>query len=128
VIAVSETLGAVVASVVVAMLGTLLAYVLVRTARSMTFHFLGGIVSSRWLTWLGVVISVVGVVDLIWMQVSGVSHLVPNGDAAVVRWELATEPLMLIALGVLVIVAAQILNAIQLWQLVEEIEADPLHE
>jgi len=127
VIAVSETLVAVVASVVLAVFVTLLAYVLVRIGKSMTFHF-GGIVSSRWLTLLGVLIAVVGIVDLIWTQASGVSHLVPIGDRVALRWEMATEPLMLIALGVLVSVAAQILNAIQVRQLVEGIEAGPLEE
>ena len=65
--------------------------------------------AARWFTWSGVLIIVVGAIDLIWTQVS-----IPTlgGNDAFSRWQVATGGIFVIGLGVLIIVAAQILDAI----------------
>ncbi len=65
--------------------------------------------AARWFTWSGFLIIVVGFVDLIWTQVS-----LPTigDDDAFSRWQVATGAIFLIALGVLIIVAAQILDTL----------------
>ncbi|MDP9335460.1 MAG: hypothetical protein M3Q30_19435 [Actinomycetota bacterium] len=64
--------------------------------------------TARTYSWTGLFIIVVGIVDLIWTQVS---H--PNliADEASYRWQVATMPIEVIALGILICVAAQILAA-----------------
>ena len=65
----------------------------------------------RWLTGLGIALAIVGVVDLIWTQADFPGR--PYTDSAVFRWRYATYPLMLIALGLLVVAAGQILRAVE---------------
>jgi hypothetical protein len=125
-IAVSVIVVAAVSSLVIALLLGLFAYISVGLVRLIRRH-LGGTVSSRWTTWVGLTIAVVGVIALVWTQVQSPlpTHF---GFSAVERWETAVEPLVVIGIGVLVSVAAQILSAIQVRQLVEAIEAGPLSE
>lgn len=66
---------------------------------------------TAWLTGIGAVIAMAGIVDLIWTQVS--LHPPHVLDTAQYRWQLATEDLVVIALGLLVSTAAQILQALQ---------------
>jgi len=70
------------------------------------------VLEARWLVLIGLIIVVLGIVDLIWTQVSlfpgGTPHL-PTGY----RWEIATGPIELIGVGVLIIVGAQIIVAVQ---------------
>ncbi len=65
--------------------------------------------AARWFTWSGVLIIVIGIVDLIWTQVS-----LPTigGEDAFSRWQVATGALFLVGLGVLIVVAAQILDVV----------------
>jgi hypothetical protein len=65
---------------------------------------------SRWLTGLGILVVVVGLVDLIWEQASLKESF---SEEPVQRWSIATAPMILVALGLLVVVAAQILKAVQ---------------
>jgi hypothetical protein len=55
------------------------------------------------------VVSIVGLVDLIWVQAS-LDGSFPEGAA--VRWSVATGAITVIALGLLIIAAAQILDHI----------------
>ena len=68
---------------------------------------------SRWLTWAGGLITLAGVVILAWLQaeVSG-DGLVPDSKMAY-RLQVATAPLIVVALGVLVIGAGLILSTLQ---------------
>lgn len=110
-IAVSEIEVAAVSSVVLGVLLTLLAYVFARLVRSMK-RCLGGIVSSRWLTWIGVVISVAGLIALIWTQVQGPFGGGVGNDGGY-RWQIAMGPLDVVGIGLLVSVAAQIMGLLQ---------------
>ena len=110
-IAVSEIEVAVGSSVGLGGLLTLLTYAFARLVRSMKRR-LGGIVSSRWLTWIGVVISVAGLIALIWTQVEG-PFGGGIGDNAGYRWQIAMGPLDVIGIGLLVSVGAQIMGLVQ---------------
>jgi hypothetical protein len=67
---------------------------------------------SRWLTWLGIVIALSGVVALIWTQVqSPLGH--GFGFEASYRWQIAMGPLDVIGIGLLVSIAAQIMAMMQ---------------
>lgn len=71
------------------------------------------LLEARWLVLLGLVVIVLGVVDLIWTQVNAL----PGGNGIHLpigyRWEIATGPIEVVALGVLIIVGAQIMVAVQ---------------
>jgi hypothetical protein len=111
VIAVSVVVVAVVSSLTLAVLLTLIAYLFVGLVTS-TKRRLGGTVSSRWLTWVGVAISALGVVGLIWTQVQS-----PFGGGLGLnegyRWQIAMGPLSVIGLGALLSVAAQVMGLLQ---------------
>jgi hypothetical protein len=89
--------------VLVAVLFTLL---LRQTRRAM-----GPITGTTWLTAFGVVITLAGVVDLIWTQID-VRDAELFGGASY-RWNIAGSAIIVIALGLLVCVGAQILRAVQ---------------
>ena len=70
------------------------------------------VLEARWLLLIGLIIVVFGVVDLIWTQV----NLLPGAGAHLpigYRWQIATGPMDLIGVGVLIIVGAQIMVAVQ---------------
>ena len=69
------------------------------------------VLEAKWLILIGLVIIVAGFVDLIWTQINAVPGIarIPAGY----RWALATGPNEVIALGVLIIVGAQIMVAVQ---------------
>jgi hypothetical protein len=72
----------------------------------------GGVIMMwRWLTGLGIALAIVGVVDLIWIQADFPGA--PYTDNATFRWQSATAPLMLVALGLVVVGAGQILRAVE---------------
>ncbi len=60
---------------------------------------------------LGVLVTIVGFVALVWTQYT--FHDVRPTAPGAVRWELANGPLMVIGIGLLVCVGAQILRAVQ---------------
>jgi len=60
--------------------------------------------------WMGIAISIAGVVALIWIQLQGPYG--SFGDSAT-RWELAMGPLDVIGIGLLVAIAAQIMDTLQ---------------
>ena len=64
--------------------------------------------SSRVLMWIGVLVSITGVVALIWTQTQ--SGLIAGVGA---RWYLAMTPTIVFALGVLINIAAQVLAHMQ---------------
>jgi preprotein translocase subunit Sec61beta len=64
-------------------------------------------VASRLLTWAGIAIAIAGVVALIWTQVDGPYGSFGGGSE---RWQLAIGPLFVIAAGLLVAIAAQIMG------------------
>jgi len=67
-------------------------------------------VASRLLTWAGIAIAIAGVVALIWTQVGGPFGSFGSGSE---RWQLAVGPLFVIASGLLVAIAAQIMGMMQ---------------
>lgn len=67
--------------------------------------------AARGLTWVGILIVVVGAVDLVWTQVAYDTHGFDENLVAL-RWQLATGPLTVMAIGALVSVAAMILAAV----------------
>ena len=60
---------------------------------------------------LGVLLAVVGLIGLLWMQLT-FDHRVAH-DPAASRWDVATGPLVVIGIGLLVCIAAQTLRAAQ---------------
>ncbi len=69
--------------------------------------------SARWFTSAGLLIFVVGVVDLIWTQTDIGGDTTGFTASASYRWQVATGPLFLVAIGVLICAAAQILAVVQ---------------
>jgi hypothetical protein len=71
------------------------------------------VLEAKWLILIGLVVIVLGVVDLIWTQID----TLPGGSGVHIpigyRWYLATGPIGIMALGVLVVVGAQIMVAVQ---------------
>ncbi len=67
--------------------------------------------AARWFSWSGVLIMVVGIIDLIWSEAS-LPAVFAAGDEAHYRWQSATGPIFVIGLGVLIVVAAQILDVV----------------
>ena len=65
---------------------------------------------SGLLTWAGIAIAIAGVVALIWTQVEGPFGSFGGGSE---RWQLAEGPLFVIAVGLLVAIAAQIMGMMQ---------------
>jgi hypothetical protein len=124
VIAVNVLEVAVASSVLLAVLLTLLVFLFVRIVGLLN-RALGGTVSSRWLTLIGVAISVAGLVALIWTQVQGPlgGGIGLNGSY---RWQIAMGPLDVIGIGLLVSIAAQILRAVQLRRVLNDVEAGPI--
>ena len=51
---------------------------------------------------LGALIALAGVVDLIWIQLK-FSDLYPGSTNSLVRWQIAMSPLMVVALGLIVV-------------------------
>jgi hypothetical protein len=118
---------ALVSSVVIAVVLTALGYLIVRVVGAASRR-MGGTVGARVLTGIGVAISVAGLIGLVWTQTQQVTLFGPVGfgDGGAYRWEVAMEPIMVIGIGLLVSIAAQILRAVQLRVLVRDIEAGPL--
>jgi hypothetical protein len=90
------------AAIVVGAVG-LLVYAFARTARHTVeagAAFFGG---------LGVLLALVGLVALVWTQLTFGDRHVPGAA----RWDVATGPLTVIALGLLVCIGAQILSALR---------------
>jgi hypothetical protein len=107
---------ALVSSIVIAVVLTALGYLVVRLVGAASRR-LGGTVGSRVLTALGVVISLAGAVGLVWTQTQDVTPFGFRGGFGVdgaARWQLAMEPIMVIGIGLLVAIAAQILRVVQL--------------
>ena len=69
--------------------------------------------SARVLTWAGILVVVIGIVDLIWTQltIGGRGGGLGFPDTAEYRWQVATGPLFLIGIGLLVTTASLILQA-----------------
>jgi hypothetical protein len=118
---------AIVSSVVIAVVLTALGYLVVRLVGAVSRR-MGGTVGSRVLTGIGVVISLAGLIGLVWTQSQQVTLFGPVGfgDGGAYRWELAMEPIMVIGIGLLVSIAAQVLRTVQLGQVVRDIEEGPL--
>jgi hypothetical protein len=108
VLAVAEGVVVVVSSLVAAGLLALLLFLFVRLM-SRTRQVLGTNWTA-WLTGIGAVIAIVGVIDLIWTQFSIEPRI---ADTAQYRWDLASNALIVVALGLLVSIGAQILQAVQ---------------
>jgi hypothetical protein len=68
---------------------------------------------SRWLTWLGIVIALLGVVALIWTQAQSPFGGGGFGFNTAYRWQIAMGPLDVIGIGVVVSIAAQIMGMMQ---------------
>jgi len=66
---------------------------------------------ARWLNPIGFVLCIIAIIDLIWSQIG----LPYSGglDSGSFRWEIATGPLELFGVGVLIIGLAEILAAVQ---------------
>jgi hypothetical protein len=111
VIAVSVVVVAAVCSVVGSVLLAVLAFLFVRLARA-TKQQVEGLSAAHWLTLAGALIAVAGVVDLIWTQVQFEDGFA-SGAAVSLRWYAASLPLVVIAAGLLVSIAAQILLVVQ---------------
>ena len=107
-LAVGEGVVVVVSSLVAAGLLVLLLFLFVRLI-GRTRQVLGTNWTA-WLTGIGAVIAIAGIVDLVWTQFTIRSGIV---DTAQYRWALATDALGVVALGLLVSIAAQILQALQ---------------
>lgn len=107
-LAISEPLVTVLASIVVAGMLALIIVIFVRLLRT-TSESLGRS-GTAWLTGIGALISMAGVVDLLWTQAS--LHA-PFPRTAEYRWQVATNSLIVVALGLLVAIAAQILQAVR---------------
>jgi hypothetical protein len=60
---------------------------------------------------LGVLVVVIGLIALLWTQLNFDHRLVHDPGAS--RWDVATGPLVVIALGLLVCIAAQMLRVMQ---------------
>ena len=60
---------------------------------------------------LGVLLSVIGFIALLWTQLRFAHRLAHDPGAS--RWDVATGPLVVIGIGLLVCVAAQILRVLQ---------------
>jgi uncharacterized membrane protein YidH (DUF202 family) len=58
---------------------------------------------------LGALLVIVGFIALVWTQLTFDDRHVPGAE----RWDVATGPLLVIGVGLLVYVGAQILNAVQ---------------
>jgi hypothetical protein len=110
-IAVSEAAVAVVTSIVVTGVIVLLAVLFTSLLRR-TRRALSPIAATTWLTAIGAVIAIAGGVDLIWTQVD-----TPAGfrvlSSARDRWDQATSGTIVISLGLLVCIAAQMLHVMQ---------------
>ena len=106
---ISETLVTVVSCVSLAGLLAPVLFLFVRLL-SKTRQVMGTSSTNR-LTAVGAIIAIAGVIDLIWTQFSIGSRGV--FDTAQVRWELATNALVVVALGLIVSIGAQILQAVQ---------------
>ena len=66
--------------------------------------------TARVFSWIGLLIVVVGIIDLIWTQIA--TPDIGGRGEAYYRLEIATFALMLIALGVLICIAARVLDQI----------------
>ena len=66
--------------------------------------------TARLFSWIGLLIIVVGIIDLIWTQIA--TPDVATGGEVYFRWTVATSALTLIALGVLICIAARVLDQI----------------
>ena len=69
--------------------------------------------SARALMCAGIAVAVLGMVDLIWTQqaIGGKGGGLAFPDTAAYRWQVATGPLFLVGIGLLVITASLILQA-----------------
>jgi len=105
---ISETLVTVVSCVSLAGLLAPVLFLFVRLL-SKTRQVMGTSSTNR-LTAVGAIIAIAGVIDLIWTQFSIGPRVF---DTAQVRWELATNALVVVALGLIVSIGAQILQAVQ---------------
>jgi hypothetical protein len=112
VIAISIVTVTVVGSLVIGLLLTGSAFGSVTLAK-MVHRYLEQGDWAQWARWAGVLIAIAGVVDLTWTQLSTIGDLGPGSESAAVRWAAATEPLILVALGLLVVICAQVLAVIQ---------------
>ena len=70
----------------------------------------GPTLTARVFSWIGLLIVLVGIIDLIWTQIA-TPTIAPDSEAYV-RWEIASGALTLIALGVLICIAARVLDQI----------------
>ena len=122
-IAVSVVLVAFVCSVAIAVLLAASAFLVVQLVGFLGRR-LGGTLQSRWLTAIGALIAAAGLVALVWTQLQGPFGGI--GNNASYRWQIAMGPLDVIGIGLLVTIAAQILKAVQVRQLVGNIEQGPL--
>ena len=68
------------------------------------------VLTARVFSWIGVLIVLVGIIDLIWTQIA--TPTLAADSEAYVRWEIAGSALTLIALGVLICIAARVLDQI----------------
>jgi hypothetical protein len=111
-IAVSEAAVAIVTSIIVTGVIVLLAVLFTMLLRR-TRRVLSPIAGTTWLTAIGSVIVIAGVVDLIWTQVD--TPVVGFGirRSAHFRWDEATSGTIVISLGLLVCIASQMLHVMQ---------------
>jgi hypothetical protein len=112
VLGVGEVAVAVVASLIVGGLLAVVIYLFWRLLRKTT-QVVSANAPSSWFMWIGVAIAVFGVTDLIWTQATGLDGFGHLGAPSSIRWQLAEGPITVIALGLILAVAAQILAAVQ---------------
>ena len=65
--------------------------------------------AARALFFVGMLVAAVGIIDLIWSEASFPS---PPGGDAIFRWEVATGPIELFGVGIIIAALAQILAVI----------------
>jgi hypothetical protein len=110
-IAVSEAAVAIVTTIVVTGVIVLLAVLFTALLRR-TRRALSPIAGTTWLTAIGAVIVIAGVVDLIWTQVDNPVGF-PIRSSVHSRWDEATSGTIVISVGLLVCIAAQMLQVMQ---------------
>ena len=107
-LAVSVLVVGVVSSLIVGVVLALLAYLFAHLVKT-TKRSLEGLVASRWLTWLGILIVVYGAVDIVWSQFGGFTEYTNVAD----RVNLAATGVIALASGALVVIGAQIVGSLQ---------------